>query len=444
MADALCGPSNALQQFQKHSSVDRTLQQDRLISRAGASQSFRSNLGSNQGALDPEFEAFQQGLSAHAPPQFDAHHLQRFPPQPQQSHFQTPVALPDWATDFQRLHISSPSHVSSQQSIRQAPVARHSPQASWHQDFMQSQAPQRPAFQPISSMSQGYSWTNGMQSPRFISHASQVSQGKQKADENTRFDAAAFEAAFDTAQADALAAEIQAEREEIDFLVAQKEAELSAQRSAQPQVNHLADLDLSQDMDQELTHEEPWPKKMATEYTQALMDELDQENFDRTSQQLQTDKEKLEPEQKGFTDAELARTAGALLDSVSHDTSSKFQESVFLQLMRRIRDHEIRIEGEQFVENTSPSGTASIFAPKAESLPSTEAWVFPEEDQEYDVMLSQEWGAETEFMGEAITDVELSTRLNLPSRSLTPEIDPPAPTFEVWRERLALPNPEIS
>ena len=30
MADTLCGPSNSLQSFQKHTSVDRTLQQDRL------------------------------------------------------------------------------------------------------------------------------------------------------------------------------------------------------------------------------------------------------------------------------------------------------------------------------------------------------------------------------------------------------------------------------
>lgn len=33
MADALCGPSNALQNFQKHTAVDRTLQQDRLVNR---------------------------------------------------------------------------------------------------------------------------------------------------------------------------------------------------------------------------------------------------------------------------------------------------------------------------------------------------------------------------------------------------------------------------
>jgi hypothetical protein len=38
MADALCGPSNALQSFHKHSTVDRTLQQDRLVGRSSPSQ----------------------------------------------------------------------------------------------------------------------------------------------------------------------------------------------------------------------------------------------------------------------------------------------------------------------------------------------------------------------------------------------------------------------
>lgn len=36
--DSLCGPSNALQNAQKHTSVDRTLQQDRLISRQPPTQ----------------------------------------------------------------------------------------------------------------------------------------------------------------------------------------------------------------------------------------------------------------------------------------------------------------------------------------------------------------------------------------------------------------------
>lgn len=40
--DSLCGPSNALQNAQKHTSVDRTLQQDRLISRQPPTQVSRS------------------------------------------------------------------------------------------------------------------------------------------------------------------------------------------------------------------------------------------------------------------------------------------------------------------------------------------------------------------------------------------------------------------
>ena len=53
---------------------------------------------------------------------------------------------------------------------------------------------------------------------------------------------------------------------------------------------------------------------------------------------------------------ELARTAGQLLDSVKFDQSQKFQESNFLALMRRLRDREVRVEGDKMVDvsNTSP------------------------------------------------------------------------------------------
>jgi alpha-galactosidase/6-phospho-beta-glucosidase family protein len=50
----------------------------------------------------------------------------------------------------------------------------------------------------------------------------------------------------------------------------------------------------------------------------------------------------------------LARTAGELLDSVSHDTSDKFAKSSFLALMRQLRDKELRVDGENFI-NASPS-----------------------------------------------------------------------------------------
>jgi hypothetical protein len=47
---------------------------------------------------------------------------------------------------------------------------------------------------------------------------------------------------------------------------------------------------------------------------------------------------------------ELSKTAGELLNSVSNDTSTKFQNSKFLELMRRLRDREVRVEGDKVIE----------------------------------------------------------------------------------------------
>lgn len=47
---------------------------------------------------------------------------------------------------------------------------------------------------------------------------------------------------------------------------------------------------------------------------------------------------------------ELARVAGQLLSSVADETSTKFEQSQFLALMRRIRDREIEVQGEEFCE----------------------------------------------------------------------------------------------
>jgi hypothetical protein len=50
---------------------------------------------------------------------------------------------------------------------------------------------------------------------------------------------------------------------------------------------------------------------------------------------------------------ELARTAGELLNSVSHDTSEKFQNSQFLQLMRKIRDREVEVKNDDLHETST-------------------------------------------------------------------------------------------
>jgi hypothetical protein len=247
MADALCGPSNALQNFQKHTTVDRTLQQDRVVGRHSPSQvsphdasnkavsdyvqGFRSSSALNAGALDSEFEAFQVGRPGalpqdfHRPPSQFAH----APP----PHFvQAPQAPPGWATDFQRLNISN----SPVQSIpRQQPQAAHSA-SSWHQDFMMQQAPavQAPALQQqnnyggISGYNMGgFGGQSYMQQPAF-QHVpvSQVAQGKQPVQEAVpAFDEAAFEQAF-------LQAEQEAQQDMLDVVTEHSRAQ-EAQANAE-------------------------------------------------------------------------------------------------------------------------------------------------------------------------------------------------------------------
>lgn len=47
---------------------------------------------------------------------------------------------------------------------------------------------------------------------------------------------------------------------------------------------------------------------------------------------------------------ELAAVAARLLDAVQHDSSDKFQQSEFLQLMRRLRDRESEVQGAEIVD----------------------------------------------------------------------------------------------
>ncbi|EMD61646.1 hypothetical protein COCSADRAFT_39344 [Bipolaris sorokiniana ND90Pr] len=204
MADALCGPSNALQNFQKHTTVDRTLQQDRLVGRQSPVQGFRSAPGPNVGALDSEFDAFQTGRPG--PPQDFQQFAPRFA-QPPPQFAQVPQA-PDWAADFQRLNVSGPPPQAFQQQRPQAASVA----SAWHQDFLKQQTPvaQAPALQQntFGGMSGygmgGFGGQAYMQTPSFQNaQMSDVAQGKQRAQNDVpAFDEAAFEQAFAQAQQD--------------------------------------------------------------------------------------------------------------------------------------------------------------------------------------------------------------------------------------------------
>ena len=56
---------------------------------------------------------------------------------------------------------------------------------------------------------------------------------------------------------------------------------------------------------------------------------------------------------------ELARTAGRLVSTVEHETNSKFKQSNFLNLMRKIRDKQAGIQGTDIVETSEQATSAS-------------------------------------------------------------------------------------
>ncbi|OQD85246.1 hypothetical protein PENANT_c010G03192 [Penicillium antarcticum] len=312
MADALCGPSNALQNFQKHTSVDRTLQQDRLASRQSPAQGFRSQ-NSREGILDPEFAAFEANTAGPALP--DLQHPAHFGGQVHRPAVQHPAHHPgnaSWASDFQNLQISGPSHPVSQ--LNRPNVAPATAQGGWQNEFMNqqqrgpmSQAQHTPqmhgGFQPSFAPSYPiYGSVNQMQPPQ----AMQPEQQKPM----DHFDESAFEAAFDQARAD---------------------MELQGADFAQ------------QDVQQQLDTDQVDTVELVTQEQIRLGSDLIP----------QSDNE--DPQTRVRDADELARTAGQLLDSVRNDQSQKFQQSNFLALMRRIRDREVEVEGDEFREvSTNP------------------------------------------------------------------------------------------
>jgi hypothetical protein len=101
-----------------------------------------------------------------------------------------------------------------------------------------------------------------------------------------------------------------------------------------------------------------------------LWQELDEAGYMRTPIQETHDEQKQDQPQNNEDD-EMAATAGRLLERVADNTSEKFQNSQFLELMRRLRDREVRVQEDKIVEvdgatttttntTTAPSGGIQV------------------------------------------------------------------------------------
>jgi hypothetical protein len=90
-----------------------------------------------------------------------------------------------------------------------------------------------------------------------------------------------------------------------------------------------------------------------------IWQDLDAAGYLRTPERVQEQPEQKEEQPRMNDEDEMAATAGRLLERVADNTSEKFQNSQFLELMRRLRDREVRVEEDKIVEvneqTTAPS-----------------------------------------------------------------------------------------
>ncbi|KAL5000610.1 hypothetical protein BDV10DRAFT_192664 [Aspergillus recurvatus] len=376
MSDALCGPSNALQNFQKHASVDRTLQQDRLISRQSPSQGFRAK-NPSEGILDPEFAAFESNSPMGAPlpnVQDDGHFMAPTPHMPMPH----TTEVPNWAADFQNLHISGLSQpINHQLGPSAAPMSAIS-QQGWHSEFLRQQQ-HGPTLQQNQALGQRFQPSFA---PNYAVNNSPIAAyapGPETVQSlgAEAFDESAFEAAFEQAKAD---------------MASQFEESVVETNVTEPSTNNK-------------DHTEQVPAQPIVHETIRIgSDTIPQVNRD-------------DPQAAVHDADELARTAGHLLNSVSHETNQKFRESNFLALMRRIRDREVQLEGDEFRETAQslhPGGPYYPEGKRQQEFEEKRSWR-PIGENEYVHIASNNSNTNPDCLASHVTGVPGVPDLNTPT-----------------------------
>ncbi|EXJ59308.1 uncharacterized protein A1O5_12189 [Cladophialophora psammophila CBS 110553] len=341
MTDALCGPSNPLQSLQKHTQVDRTLQQDRLVgNRQSPGQGFRTR-DPRAGSLDADFHAFE--TSTPQPFQFQQPDL--FHPQ---SHG-PPAPAPGWAADFQQLSISQQQPVPAGQFRTEAPLIKSTTLGAWQNEFMrQRSGAGTPVAQGKQAVRDGPVLSNaGMFQQSMMDHSQPMYQSYS----------GGFQQQQQIQQSTMMSMEQRVHISDVDFEAAFADAFAHAQEMDQERATRL-----SSDPDAMISN--------------ADVQRLDQGETARIGSDAIAYREKTErtAEQDTRDADELARTAGQLLTSVSHDNSEKFQNSQFLQLMRKIRDREVEVQGDELQEtgrSTSMSTPSRVQEPRQAPVEAT-------------------------------------------------------------------------
>ncbi|KAK3333459.1 hypothetical protein B0T19DRAFT_126574 [Cercophora scortea] len=390
MADNMCGPSNGAKSLVSHADRDRALHQDRFANapQAGGSAAFRSTASFTHGA-DNAFESFQQEHSlnpavvpasfnpqfamnnhvAHqafghpvggAPVTFNPNgHLALGGAGPGPLHAAAPqdtAAHKQWVDQFANMQLGH-------DVVRAGPVMPQPVMAPGLVNHHMQQYPM-PIIAPQFPMNMyggaAPAFAYGQQNINFSGVVQQSEVGLVTGDSS--MDIEAFNRAFGDYD------DAEFERELADW----KQEELAA----------TAELSEAQDewMAQHGPRAEarnakpPTAKEMAV--IDANLEEMAQELEERRAAGdpavLPTKGPEAEALRKKREDDDLARAAVDILSSVSDNQSEKFKNSNFLQLMRRIGNREIVVEGADLVDAESGEKVVVFKEPVSEHNPGTE------------------------------------------------------------------------
>ncbi|GAA97101.1 uncharacterized protein L969DRAFT_96980 [Mixia osmundae IAM 14324] len=308
-----CGPSNPLQQFQKQLNNDRGISQDQFsrpdTGRAHTGSSFRTYRRAHVGIATDDAARFFASASSSAAP-YDLASLQsalQVQSHPQQS------AVPAWAMDFAAHEVNAlPRHEAYTQAFHESSGGTQWQQDSESDALASSKLPSadQTHIMALARMDSSYSQANthlGPHHPALRSHPHQM------------LDLHRFQHSYSAPQPTSSSVVSQSEQV-IDAL-------LRAQRTAdwEAAFKGLEDSTTLSQAEKAYIHESLTARPIS-------------------------------PQNKGVDNDDLARTAGELLQAVRAEQSAnpKFASSTFMSLMRKLRDHEVAVEGNKVIEQVLP------------------------------------------------------------------------------------------
>lgn len=214
--------------------------------------------------------------------------------------------VPNWASDFQSLHLNDiPAQSTSQSQIEEQVGLQGEPIDKWYE---------QPAQDDIPTMSR-YVMSNGL--PRFSNQLHQplslgALQAPTRQPHEELFDVEALDLAFEAVHAE----------------LEQSEGQLRAELAEYEQTTRISNEAATRSS---ITHGRPLTKPIGT-------DRISKANLQEKQEQFEMDE-----------NDKLARAAGELLEKVAHHEDRKFHDSNFLSFMRQLRDREVQVKGDMIV-----------------------------------------------------------------------------------------------